>query len=300
MFNVETSRGLTTALGYQAAGATEWHFEGDCTSPAVMRLAGRPDKVLVGLGIEPDRAYVGYLHGRCRKCEMCLKHRSRLWAARAVDEIKCANRTWFGTLTVRPDDRVRLAYEAQLRISRGGSDWLTLTESEKFYETCRSISPELTKFIKRTRKNSGVPLRYLLVVEAHKDGFPHFHCLVHESDGPVRKAVLDGAWKLGFSQFRLVKDAGAAWYACKYLSKSALARIRASEQYGQACKDLAARRLIADVNVVRGATLEKPACDEKEIGAPKSYDDIVAVEKGVHHLSINEVRRSSDDGIAEY
>lgn len=264
--NVETSRGLTTQLGFQAGGATEWHFAGDCTAPVRMRMAGRPDKLLVHIGKEPDRAYIGYLWARCRKCEMCLRHRSRLWAARAVDEIKCAKRTWFGTLTVRPQDRVMLAYKAQLRLSRGGTDWLSLTESEKFQELVAEIAPECTKFVKRVRRNSGVPLRYLLVVEAHKDGFPHFHCLVHESDGPVIKAVLDKAWRLGFSQFRLVKNEGAAWYACKYLSKSALARIRASERYGQDCFVLAARHLIDAVETLQGKGSVPPACQISETG----------------------------------
>ena len=195
---------------------------------------------------------------------MCLKHRSRLWAARANDEIKCAVRTWFGTLTVRPEDRVRFTYEAQLRCSQRGVDWLTLTDGEKFSKLVEAIGPEVTRFVKRVRKNTGVPLRYLFVVEAHKDGFPHFHLLLHEQDGPALKSVLDRAWRVGFSQFRLVKGEGAAYYACKYLSKSALARIRASEQYGQACFGLAARHLVDAVAAIRAA--EPPACENR--GSP--------------------------------
>ena len=42
---------------------------------------------------------------RCRKCDGCLAHKARLWIARGVDEIKASTRTWFGTLTVRPEDR---------------------------------------------------------------------------------------------------------------------------------------------------------------------------------------------------
>lgn len=263
MIIVQTSKGLTQELGYQAAGERHWRFEGDCTSPVEMWLAGRPDRVMVGLGLDTERSYAGYLYARCRKCDMCLRHRARLWAARAVDEIRCATRTWFGTLTVRPEDRVRFMYQAQLRISRGGSDWLALSANEKYQETVADLSSECTKFLKRVRKNSGVPLRYVLVVEAHKDGFPHFHILLHEDGQHVLKASLEKAWRLGFSQFRLVKDEGAAWYVAKYLSKSALARIRASGAYGQACKDLAARRIISAVETLRSSRLTKPPCEIK-------------------------------------
>src|SRR3546814_2282418 len=50
---------------------------------------------------------------------------------------------------------------------------------------------------------TGVPLRYLLVVEPHDDGFPHFHILMHEQDSPVRKALLEEQWRSGFSHWRL-------------------------------------------------------------------------------------------------
>ena len=266
MLNVETSKGLTSELQYRAGGSPTSEFAGDCLQPVFMRLAGRPDRVLISIGRETDSARIGYLNARCRKCEMCLRHRSRLWAARAIAELKCSRRTWFGTLTVRPQDRVRLAYETQLKLSRGGTDWLTLSESEWFTELVGTLGLEVTKFWKRVRKNSGVPLRYLMVVEAHKDGFPHLHCLVHESDGPVRKAVLDQAWKLGFTQFRLVHGEGAAWYACKYLSKTALVRIRASEQYGQACYALAAQELLRSVDTMRSEVSVSPPVRREETG----------------------------------
>src|SRR3546814_836309 len=83
---------------------------------------------------------------------------------------------------------------------------------------------------------TGVPLRYLLVVEPHDDGFPHFHILMHEQDSPVRKALLEEQWRSGFSHWRLVKneDPRSVYYACKYLTKSHQTRVRASRRYGQA------------------------------------------------------------------
>lgn len=51
----------------------------------------------------------------------------------------------------------------------------------------------------------------------------------------MRYAALSSMWKLGFSRHKLVdmdQRGKAAWYAAKYLSKSAAARVRASLHYG--------------------------------------------------------------------
>lgn len=171
---------------------------------------------------------------RCRACESCLRHRGRLWAARAVDECNLATRNWFGTLTIAPMQRVKYLYAAQLRNDRApGDSWDTLADTEQFRKICAEIQPEITRFLKRVRKNSA-SFRYLLVTEAHRDGFPHFHMILHESEGSIGKRVLDAAWRDGFSQWRLIPvgDPKGAWYACKYLSKSALTRVRASQRYG--------------------------------------------------------------------
>lgn len=253
MVAVETSRTLTGRLAAEAFGSDleqdgkrHWRFSGDCTDPVEMRLAGRPDKVLVGLGIEPDRSVVGYAHVRCRKCDKCLEHRRRLWTARSIAEMRCSTRTWFGTLTVGPEHRVRALYLAQLKARRGEVDWTSLDEKERFGRVCAVLQPEVTRYLKRVRKNAKARFRYLLVTEAHKDGFPHFHVLLHEWNDPVRKVVLDGAWKLGFSQWRLSdRDPKQVTYVCKYLAKSALARIRASQEYGQACFAYATEQLVA-------------------------------------------------------
>src|SRR3546814_8298459 len=87
-------------------------------------------------------------------------------------------------------------------------------------------------WLKRVRSVTGVPLRYLLVVEPHDDGFPHFHILMHEQDSPVRKALLEEQWRSGFSHWRLVKneDPRSVYYACKYLTKSHQTRVRASRR----------------------------------------------------------------------
>lgn len=173
---------------------------------------------------------------RCRKCGNCLKHRQKIWTARAIDELKASRRTWFGTLTIRPDDRFKARIAADLLAKKRGHDeWSALPRDTKFSYLVKVLGQDVTKWLKRVRKASGVPLRYLLVVEAHKDGFPHFHCFIHEPAMPVTERTLASNWRLGFSQFRLVKeDTRASYYACKYLAKDALTRVRASKSYGRA------------------------------------------------------------------
>ena len=49
----------------------------------------------------------------------------------------------------------------------------------------------------------------------------------------MTKRILEDAWKLGFTSFKLVEPASStASYVTKYLTKSALARVRASVHYG--------------------------------------------------------------------
>lgn len=217
----------------------ELNWAGDCTAPVMIFLRGVSDQVLSFFRERepgtPD--VVAWATVRCRKCNECRYTRRRAWTRRAMAECAVATRTWFGTLTLRPEDRVRYTYKAHLEASRKRVEqWCCLNDSEQFTYLVSAIGKELTRYIKRVRKNSGATLRYLLVSEEHKDGFPHFHMLVHECAGTVTKRQLDEAWRLGFSQWRLVapgQGAKGARYVCKYLSKSALSRIRGSHKYGQ-------------------------------------------------------------------
>jgi hypothetical protein len=100
---------------------------------------------------------------------------------------------------------------------------------------------EITKFLKRLRKESGARLRYMCVAEEHADGDPHWHVLLHEVSGDVRKRSIQAQWKLGFSAAKLVDTSSgrAAAYPCKYLSKSIAARVRASIRYGETFANIA-------------------------------------------------------------
>jgi len=213
--------------------------QGDCQHPILMELQGKP--YLDHPQGSYSKPHYMDMYVRCRQCENCLERRRRLWTARAIDECALAHRNWFGTLTIRPEDRVRYLYGAQLRNERAtGDSWEATPYPDQYRYLCVEVLRDVTKFLKRVRKNAGTPFRYLLVTEAHEDGFPHLHMILHESEGSVRKTVLEAAWRSGFSHWRLLPDGNpkGAYYACKYLSKSALTRIRASQRYGQEARKL--------------------------------------------------------------
>lgn len=173
----------------------------------------------------------------CRRCGTCLRKKARLWRYRALAEIEAAPRTWFGTLTLSPETHVWVDHVCSTR----KRDFWSLPSEKKFAERTSVMGIEVTKYLKRVRKNGGTPFRYLLVSETHDSGktsdeyrgWPHCHLLVHEYPAsPVRKHVLDDAWHHGFCQWRLTRNQEAAWYVSKYISKAMDARTRASIEYG--------------------------------------------------------------------
>lgn len=251
---INTSRSLVTGIAVEARtkGLTLTEYHGDCSAPVYHHLFGYPDEVCVRLGIEPDRPVAQEMTVRCRKCPDCLRHRARLWAARAADEIKVSQRTWFATLTLRPDRALQARYAAHARLDE--PQGRCNDEGKLFAEMARFVAPELTLFLKRIRKNSSAKLRYLLVCEAHKSGIPHWHALIHENGSdPVTKRQLDEAWRWGFAKFKLIDgdESTAPYYVSKYLSKSALTRVRASKSYGD-CKERLTERIATPLLLVAG------------------------------------------------
>ena len=222
-----------------------WNIAGDCEKPYTTEVHGRPER---GRPSDPQR-YKRYrivapglatpgvleIETRCRRCGPCLALRSRRWRGAALAETRASSRTWFGTLTLSPEHHFRFFAKASNRLANQGVDLDRLTEREQFLERHREISPELTKYIKRFRKNKP-GLRYLLVLERHKSGLPHYHMLVHEAPlgGIVTHRELSSKWDFGFERWRLSdpQNPMSAVYLCKYLSKAAEARVRASQGYG--------------------------------------------------------------------
>jgi len=210
----------------QARRYLEWDVSGGCEKSVPIELYGRHS---VRHGIKrPPMTVV--LHTRCRCCMWCKNQRRAFWSLRAQNEYNASSRTWFATLTLSPHEQ----WVAEETARRENWNFDGLREEQKFARIVSVIGRELTRFIKRVRKNSKARIRYLLVAEKHKSGLPHFHMLIHEisPEAPVRKAVLKEAWRSGFSKFALCDDAKGARYLCKYLSKEASTRVRASFRYG--------------------------------------------------------------------
>lgn len=243
----------------------EWVLSADCESPHIVELYGRPQQwsnsLLHGLPANFRKAFLepkwgfnrepvkGYewstgrnhplwfiLTVACRKCHTCRAKRAAQWREKARSELSRASRTWFCTFTLSPDEQFRFKTMARVADHRNGDLFEQRTEEDKFRRVCDMIGPEITRYVKRVRKQSGAPLRYLFVTEKHISGDPHFHALIHEVNAgmPLRKAVLKEQWLLGFTRFKLVDEPrNAAWYLCKYISKEAATRVRCSLRYGK-------------------------------------------------------------------
>ena len=226
--------------GYRQTGATrgEWDISGTCETPRPVTMDGAPARLSGGRYVRAQgsgRPLSLILWTRCRRCPPCRDRRRNLWAARARDEVALSTRTWFATLTFAPAAHWLMECRASARLTESGVDLRKLPRAEAFAEVVKEYGEELTKWMKRVRKNSGARLRYIIVAEPHKSGKPHFHALIHEigTEMPIRHAVLRSAWTLGFTKFKLVeRDVKACWYVAKYLSKSVASRVRASLAYG--------------------------------------------------------------------
>lgn len=225
--------------------SVDWPIAGDCLKPYRTEIVGRPADYKDGDYSQPLRQFTFTggkmtlfvtLHTRCRSCEKCKKARANEWRYRAREELRRAARSWFGTLTLSPVDHYRMVVEARRHCRATGILWEALTDEERFKRVANESLKEVTKYMKRVRKQSRVPLRYICVTEKHKSGLPHFHLLVHEVETkPVTHKILSTQWHLGFEKWRLVPlgDLKGAGYVTKYISKSAQGRIRASQHYGK-------------------------------------------------------------------
>jgi len=229
----------------------KWDIAGNCARPWVRTLSARPPKhAVLGEIFAPSYGFVGKgtavwryigidkgtphtlfleLSTRCRRCFECRRYRSRMWRQRALTEIQVAPRTWFCTFTLNPEYHNLMWYRAVIRDPAvEGQDG-----DAQFIARHREITAEITLYIKRLRKQFAGNLRYLFVAEKHESGLPHYHALIHETDLDRRllKRMIKGQWHLGFSDAKLAAPEHAT-YVAKYLSKDAVARIRASRLYG--------------------------------------------------------------------
>lgn len=102
---------------------------------------------------------------------------------------------------------------------------MTLTCNSKAFESPRAAFDAMrvafSKLIQKWRRHHG-PIEYLRILESHKNGFPHFHCLLRA--GYVSQAWLSRQWaELAQSRIvdiREIKDVESTYfYVVKYLAK---------------------------------------------------------------------------------
>ena len=267
------AKGLDRRAQIASATTARWDISGRCERPVYREMKGRPRPE----GFRPwherfkrsSGMQVLELETRCRKCGPCLRYRAAQWRRRCETELKQSVRTWFVTLTLRPEEHFKALCRASLRLAERGESFEALSADAQLGERHLEIGPEVTKWLKRIRKQSGSPIKYCLVVEAHKSGLPHYHLLISEldADRPLRAAVIKDQWSLGFSDCRLVAktdEAAHASYAAKYLSKSAAARVRASKGYGVANADTSPPKAIGPSPTDRAPTYD-PSATSAEI-----------------------------------
>jgi len=267
---------LPQGMTRKSASRFEWDVSGRCQSPVSVELVGRPAAdwiqrlkfVVVAKGTK--HSLIVELTTPCRKCPACLKQRMKMWAARAMHEVRNARRTWFATFTFSPEAFYAMQCRALAIAEQRCIPTNELTSDEVSARQSEECAKELTLFLKRIRKK--VPshaVRYLLVREKHKSGLPHWHALIHESGAvPIPYRVLDGAWKLGHSKFKLMEDERAAFYVAKYLGKSNEGRVRASIRYGR--HDGQTASAIVECEAVDVLSEYRERC-EASVGRKKSH-----------------------------
>lgn len=261
-----TYRTVRTALERGTATVKRWHvgpvkpgsrlrirkphswrvnYAANCSNPVTIYMTGRPltkGRKSVHTVDMNQTVQMRFVEAEvpCRKCDACLRRRAWHWRCRAVAQTKSAHRTWFGTLTLSPEQHYRVAAACRVAASRNGDDFDKFPPERQFAERHKCISREITLYLKRIRKYSGVSIKFLCVAEAHKTGLPHYHMLIHEiaPHSHVRHRVLTEQWRVGFSNWKLVGDPLHAGYVTKYLAKSMNARVRASIDYNSTSLDI--------------------------------------------------------------
>lgn len=211
----------------------EWSVSANCSKPVTVEFQTRPElrKETTQVITSGRDVFAITMETRCRQCENCLKARAAMWRYKAKAEWHNAKRSWLGTLTFSPERQFMALTRARQHLDAQGVDFEKLTIEEQFLLRHRETGREVTLFLKRLRKQ-GHKFRYVLVVEAHVSGLPHYHLVLHELGEPIRHKALKESWSSGFSDFKLIETPEGATYAVKYLTKSKMARVRASLGYG--------------------------------------------------------------------
>lgn len=216
-------------------GTIEWNAAGRCEKPVRVELRGVQHDLYGRVEARELQHPTRYLDMEvpCRRCANCLWRKAMHWMHRSSNEIEVSPRTWLVTLTFNATIRARIRMGAIQAV--GGKAWEQLSREQRSTKLADQANKYVTLWMKRVRKNTGPGVRYVSVIELHKDGTPHGHLLVHEArENQVLHRHLTDEWTYGFSNAKLVEDGPvAARYVAKYLAKSPITRVRASVGYGQ-------------------------------------------------------------------
>ncbi len=195
---------------------------------------------------------------RCRRCVTCMNHRSDLIAERTRREFlhmeRRCGRAWFVSLTLSPDVRRDLANavfkaagfpkERQVIAMYDNGDtrtiWGPYARRMGLIAGIKKLGQAFVKSLRKRTKLKARQLRYLTVVELHKDGTPHLHAIVIESGGTreVKKRLLEACWPHGFIKAKLIDKnndgySRSAYYTAKYLTKQDVhSRLMMSHHWG--------------------------------------------------------------------
>jgi len=216
-------------------GVVEWNAAGRCENPVPVQLKGLVTDLYGRVEARENGTRTRFLDMEvpCRRCGNCLYRKSLHWMHRSMVECEVSPRTWLVTLTFNATIRAHIRMRAYQAV--GGEAWEQLSKEQRSTKLADQANKYVTLWIKRVRKDTGPGVRYISVIELHKDGTPHGHLLVHEArEGQVLHRHLTDQWSYGFSNAKLVEDGPiAARYVAKYLAKSPISRVRASVGYGQ-------------------------------------------------------------------
>lgn len=217
-------------------GVVEWNAAGRCENPVPVQLKGLVTDLYGRVEPRENGTRTRFLDMEvpCRRCRNCLYRKSLHWMHRSMVECEVSPRTWLVTLTFGAMCRAQIRMGALRAV--GGEAWGQLSQEQRNTKLADQANKFVTLWMKRVRKHTGPGVRYVSVIELHKDGTPHGHLLVHEArDGQVRHRILTHEWaRYGFSNAKLVEEGPvAARYVAKYLAKSPISRVRASVGYGQ-------------------------------------------------------------------
>jgi len=226
-------------------------YSGRCEQPIVIDRIGVGHALLdkpVHTDADTPEAFV-YERGRtlsmqvrCRKCGACMRERRRMWTERAAREWRQSTRTWFITLTLRPEEHYLLQTRVRVRLQEAGVDFDRMEPRDRLAEVLKDYRHRMSQYVNRLRVGlrlkgwKTVSFRYLWVPEPHKSGAIHFHMLLHEvsEDQQVVAARIKAAWPFGFTTCKLVESENAARYVTKYLGKHHFeGRLNASLHYGE-------------------------------------------------------------------